>query len=98
VKALAAVVLAAIFFIPLGLLDGWALSVLWRWYVVPVFDIRPISVIEAFGLALFVGLLRAKRSPERDEDALEGTLAEIFFVAFMPLFFLGMGWVWLQLR
>jgi hypothetical protein len=96
VKALAAVVLVAIFFIPLALLDGWALSVLWRWYVVPVVHLQPISVVEAYGLALFVAALRAKRSKD-DEDVLEGAVASLVYAALMPLLLLGLGWVWLQL-
>lgn len=38
------------------LFDGWVTTLLWKWFVSPVFGIRTISLYEAVGLGIFIML------------------------------------------
>jgi len=39
------------------LLRGWVLSILWRWFMVPTLGLPALSVPQAIGIALVVGML-----------------------------------------
>lgn len=36
------------------LFNGWAISLLWGWFLVPTLGVRAISVVEAIGIAMVV--------------------------------------------
>lgn len=74
---------------------GWAFSILWGWFVAPVFDLREISIPEAIGLSLTVGLLRA-RYRDTDLTKPEGKWSRLAFVAIAPAMFLLFGYITLQ--
>ena len=40
-----------------AILDGWVLSILWGWFMVPVFHLPPLTIAPAIGIALMTGLL-----------------------------------------
>ena len=87
VAALLTVLLASI-------TGGWALSVLWGWFVIPVFGVSPIGVPAAMGLTLTAQLiLRPDYKTEPDVDAAElfGKTVAVGFIA--PLFVVFLGWV-----
>jgi len=44
----------AIIGIPLALMRGWALSVLWGWFMVPLFHLPPLAIAQAIGVGLVV--------------------------------------------
>jgi hypothetical protein len=47
--------LATALLLPSSLLDGWVLSNLWRWFVLPLFPAAPhLGVLAATGLALVI--------------------------------------------
>lgn len=58
------VLLGLILFIPFAalivIIDGVLFSLLWRWFISPIFEIRPISILEAAGLATIVSYFRVK--------------------------------------
>lgn len=33
--------------------DGWVITVLWRWFVMPTFGLAPLAFVPAMGLSLF---------------------------------------------
>jgi hypothetical protein len=47
------------------ILKGWALSILWGWFIVDIFNISPINIPEAIGLSLIIGYL-TKEVPDDD--------------------------------
>lgn len=56
-----ALIIVGIFLLlaPTVILDGWVLSILWRWFVTPVFPALPVlSVAQATGLFVVVGMAR----------------------------------------
>lgn len=61
---LAAIVLAVVW---AGFWNGLAVLVLWAWFVVPVFGLPALSIAQAYGLALLVGL-RTHRGAKADKE------------------------------
>lgn len=39
---------------PMALLDGWVMSKLWGWFMVPTFGLPPIGIAASIGVALIV--------------------------------------------
>lgn len=49
-----------------AMMRGWALSLLWEWFAVPVFALPALGFSQAVGVALLVGF--AARSPGKPES------------------------------
>jgi len=73
----------------LALLNGWVLSVLWGWFVVPTFGLPSLSVVEAIGIALIAAFLTHQYHSVPKEKTREYYL--ILF--FSPLIALFIGWL-----
>ena len=50
-------VLAVVAIVVGAVMNGYVLSVLWGWFVVPVFSVPPLSIATAIGLSLAIGML-----------------------------------------
>jgi len=48
---------------PMAILQGWVMSVLWRWFIVPTFGLGEISIPVAIGITLFVSVVRPPHTP-----------------------------------
>jgi hypothetical protein len=60
-----------------ALLNGFMLSYLWEWFVVPL-GVRSIRIAQAIGLAMIVSMLTYKhQEPKEDEDALSKLIASM---------------------
>ena len=75
--------------------SGYALSVLWGWFVVPAFNLPQISIATAIGLALIVSYLTHQEQKSESEGK---SFSEIMFegflkAAFKPAFSLAVGWI-----
>lgn len=67
--ALAAIPLIAVMFFVATLLNGWALHLLWAWFVVPVFDALPaLTTGQAIGISMIVSFLTYQYVPEPKES------------------------------
>jgi cytochrome bd-type quinol oxidase subunit 1 len=76
-----------------AILNGWALAVLWAWFVVTTFEARPLRVVEAIGLSMVVSFLVHQRQPDSDEPAGKQVLRATVHSIVTPLIALGIGWV-----
>lgn len=72
-----------------AILRGWAFSILWGWFVVPIFNLPPIGVAQAIALSMIVGMLTHQYVPSKEKDAWQ-PFANIFIT---PLLALGIGWI-----
>jgi hypothetical protein len=75
---------------------GWVLSVLWVWFIVPIFNAPVLGLVPAIGIRLIVGYLTVDLAAARKRD--EGGYWEKFCK--WPLvgmifsgFILGVGWI-----
>jgi hypothetical protein len=79
------------------LMGGLVLSVLWGWFVVPALHASAITIPQAIGLSLVVGMLtRGLVRDDKSEKNKDTSIGESLFTAFCiatipPLFALGIG-------
>jgi hypothetical protein len=85
------VVIGAIVLVTLScILNAWALSVLWGWFVVPL-GVNALGIAHAFGVSLVASLLVR---PHRDKTTnKEEYAAEIVKVILVPLMALLFGYI-----
>jgi len=77
--------------VPLAILNGWALSILWEWFIVVIFKILPLSVPQAIGLGIVISFttVRVEFWKGLEQDIATG----IAFSITRPFLSLGMGWI-----
>ena len=78
--------LALVAMVPLMLLQGWALSLLWAWFVVPL-GAPAIGIVHGYGLMLVVTLCS---QPGMKPESLARWLSQ---AAARPLLFVAVGWL-----
>ena len=79
-----------------ALLNGYALSMLWQWFVVSTFEARPIGILPAIGIAMVAGFLTKQyNSSDPDPSKSHSTrMAELIaYTVLNPLFALVFGWI-----
>ena len=90
------VILAIALEIAGGLLNGWALSILWGWFFVPL-GLSPIRILHAIGVGVTVSLLTSRAPRCNDERTSNQKFSESAAHMFVtPLVALAMGWIVLQ--
>lgn len=75
----------------MAMLNGYALAVLWGWFVVPVFRLTALSVVQAIGIAMVVSYLTQSSSSAIDKS--DSWWEPFAKMAMKPLFALAFGWV-----
>lgn len=75
---------------------GFTVKTLWAWFIVPIFGLHPLTIVQALGVALVLSVLtknfdlKDRKDDEADpfKDAIKGTVK----VLFLNGFFLAYGW------
>jgi hypothetical protein len=82
------IVLSAIF-------NGYALSVLWGWFVVPTFGGPALGIVPAIGIAMVVGYLtHQSHDCKKEDDELRMRFTKQVVGALLkPAFALFFGWI-----
>lgn len=88
-------ILLLVLAIPLSMLRGWAMMMLWGWFIVPTFHLAPLTLVPAMGISLFVSLITLS-SPESEDkrSPTERTGMIIGVNLFVPLILVGAGWLY----
>ena len=81
--------------IPIAIVRGFVLTVLWAWFVTEPFGVHQISVPEGLGIALIVGMLthNYNENENLDRDLLENLMVSLV----SPVVTLAFGWIYHQL-
>ena len=79
-------------YMPLALLRGWVLSILWAWFVVPL-GVIAVSVPHAVGLSILITMLTLHKTEDKDRTT-EEKIAAYVMVVIYPLMSLFFGWIW----
>lgn len=89
------VVLGVVLIIAGTLLSGWALSVMWAWYVVPVFELPVLGIKNAILLATLIGYFTPTELYKDAENKTENQkiLNGIAAILFKPIFYVAWFWV-----
>lgn len=95
-KAMALLLVTPLLFPVSVVASGYALAVLWGWFVVPTFHFPELSVPVAYGLWLIIGYMTYQEvDPKGLEEKSAGVLVveALIKAVLRPAFALAMGWV-----
>lgn len=76
------------------LINGWTLTILWEWFIVP-FGLPQLSLVQAVGIAMVVGYLtyHYQEEPKDKAEPMERVGRSLGFTVARPIFVLGFGWL-----
>lgn len=72
---------------------GWAVSILWSWFVVTKFGLPAIDIWHAAGLMLLVSAFRVKLKSHEEAGAKISGASKIAAVIVGPPMMVGFGWL-----
>lgn len=72
---------------------GYALCVLWEWFVVPLFGLPSLTIAYALGLALILSFVLPSRYKKDDRPAKEQFVEQALVIFVQPAFALLFGWI-----
>lgn len=91
-----AFVVSMLLWLPIAALWGWAISLLWEWFIVPAFNLPIILMHEALGLAVVMSLLTKNVDTTDTRDYVEQLVSSNIIGVLRPLLAVGVGWVYLK--
>lgn len=74
-------------------LRGWVIATLWRWLIVPTFSLHVLSIWQAIGLSVMVGVLTMGVPDADDDSVLETTLRIVAYTVVAYAISLALGWI-----
>ena len=82
------------------LMNGWALSTIWNWFIPPIFRLTSLTLWQAIGVAmvfeLFTGTNKLNKSDGEKKSTGERLVEGVLTAVFVPLFSVGIAYVVLQ--
>jgi len=70
-----------------SIINGFVITKLWAWFVVPTFEANPLRIIEAIGLMFLVNHIKAKRDKEHNKDKFwEQFVADAIYLILISVF------------
>lgn len=80
-----------------AILNGWALSVLWGWFIVPIFKLPTLTIIQAIGVAMVASFLTKTYSTSDKSKSLEDRITDLIGSTIIaPVLAIMLGWLVLQ--
>lgn len=74
--------------------NGYVLTILWAWFVVPTFHLPQLAIAPAIGISMIVKYLTHQNDFEKGDREWEDQVVRVlFYAAFYPLMVLGFGWI-----
>lgn len=73
------------------LLRGFVLSILWGWFISPVFNLPNLSILQAIGISMVIAMFTITYTvaKEDDKDKWKPAVMSIMY----PLLSLAIGWI-----
>lgn len=76
------------------ILNGWVLSIIWGWFIVPVFAVSPLGTAQALGVTIAARLVTNTDKYVKKEPL--GVPEAVFISIATPFMALGFSWIVLQ--
>jgi len=76
---------------PIALMNGYILSTMWGWFIVPMFEVKGISVLNAYALFLIAGLFSNKTQAQSESDSV--FYGKVVFMITRNLFLFFFGYI-----
>jgi hypothetical protein len=82
------------------IMSGWVLTILWSWFIVPVFNLPSLTIPYAIGISTVISMLTNKTvssnavNNKNEKKETSTVIAEALALSFgVPLFLLFFGWI-----
>lgn len=72
---------------------GFVVSIMWQWFVVPLFHLPELSIPYAVGLSILVGLLTYQQQPDVEKKSKTDKIVKVLMPIFSPLITLFIAWI-----
>lgn len=79
-----------VLWVPLTLLRGWAIALLWRWFVTPL-GVAALSIAHAIGISCLMLMFATITKPPDDEDEIERLCFDTSAAVIVPLLAVAVG-------
>jgi hypothetical protein len=77
-----------------AIIRGFIFSKLWLWFIVPIFQMQPLRVVEAIGIMSLIEFFLIKKDKNNNEEKFwETLLSSMLFVMITSGFTLLFGWI-----
>ena len=78
-----------------SILNGWALSVPWGWFVVPTFNLPDLGIVHAFGLSMVINLFFVPpySDSEYKKKISDSVVRALGYVVLSPFISVSPGWI-----
>ena len=86
-------VLLAAYVVVASIVRGWVLTYLWQWFILPVFDVRDITIVEAIGLSMVVTFLTVQQQQTKDERDGTEKASDLVAAIIYPFLVLVIAWI-----
>lgn len=85
-----------------GIMNGWALSTVWNWFIPPIFHLTTLTLAQAIGVStvftLFTGTKTStSNTSSKDKSFGEVVLESLITAILAPVFTVIFAWIILQL-
>ncbi len=98
-----ALIFTVLLYVPLlivvgSVANGFALVKLWEWFIVPIFNVSALTVVQAIGISMVVGFLTYQATSSDDSSSGDKSLTAIvsgslIAVILRPAIVLFFGWI-----
>jgi len=76
------------------LINGFVVMKLWNWFIIPIFSLQPLKLIEAIGFTIILAFITAKPSKNnKEEDFWDKLFESVLYTILLGLFTLILGYV-----
>lgn len=82
--------------IPLTAWYAYVLTVIWGWFVVPLFGLPALDIWAAIGLSLVINYMwktTPENNDENDDESMDRLIKVLGYCLVRPLIALGIGWI-----
>lgn len=83
------------------IVDGWALSKIWNWFIPPIFNLPFLTLMQSVGVAMVLQLFTRTNKTAKDKDETDFTGWQRFLYVgisntITPVLSVGIAWIVLQ--
>ena len=77
------------------IINGFVFSKLWMWFIVPIFQMHPLRIVEAIGIIFLINFLAIKKQNKEnnEKEFWKNFATNVGFVILMASFSLLSGWI-----
>jgi len=75
------------------LLTGIVMLKLWVWFIVPTFEVHPLTLIQAIGVSFVIRWFTKKAEYKKESPTFEENLRSSIFSTILACVVLGVGWI-----